>query len=34
VLRLAEAVGFQPGRYDGGWLSYTLHLVKPEEKKD
>jgi ubiquinone/menaquinone biosynthesis C-methylase UbiE len=29
VRQLAEAVGFQLGRYFGGWLSYTLHLVKP-----
>jgi ubiquinone/menaquinone biosynthesis C-methylase UbiE len=29
VLQLAEAAGFHPGQYYGGWLSYTLHLVKP-----
>lgn len=29
VERLAEAAGFLPGPYYGGWLSYTLHLIKP-----
>jgi len=29
LLRLAEAAGFGPGRYFGGGLGYTLHLVKP-----
>jgi ubiquinone/menaquinone biosynthesis C-methylase UbiE len=29
VLRLAEAAGFCRGEYSKGWLSYTLHFVKP-----
>lgn len=29
VRQLAEETGFEPGQYFGGWLSYTLHLVKP-----
>jgi ubiquinone/menaquinone biosynthesis C-methylase UbiE len=29
VRQLGQAAGFQPGQYYGGWLSYTLHLVKP-----
>jgi len=29
VLQLAETVGFHRDQYYGGWLAYTLHLVKP-----
>ena len=29
VLRLADSVGFRRGEYHKGWLSYTLHFVKP-----
>ncbi len=29
VLRLADSAGFCRGEYYKGWLSYTLHFVKP-----